>query len=150
MNRGVDVDYIRQRGGSGIVEQHIQTVNDVRNAGGRSNDNVIRAYVPTHQQLTARANSSVHIQHATRTSSLDVSKVNMSPRVNNVQHQNKVQMQNKVQPQNKVQNTTPAKINNANLKHVNKAPMKTRNAPQKMRSSGGNRGSRNNSGGGRR
>jgi hypothetical protein len=146
MNRGVDVDYIRQRGGGRIVEQHIQRVNDIRNAGGRSNDNIVRAYVPSHQQLAARGNSNVRIQHATKSSSLDVTKVNISSRINNNQ------------PQNKIQNTSAARVNNENKKPVNNSQPKVKNNPQprvkntvqKGKRSGENKGGRNDNGGGRR
>jgi len=80
MNRGVDVDYIRQRGGGRIVERQIQRVDDPRSSGSRGNNNVVRAYIPSREQLAKTDTRNVEIKRATRSSSLDVSKVNLGGR----------------------------------------------------------------------
>jgi hypothetical protein len=80
INRGVDVDYIRQRGGGRITERQIQRVDDPRSSGSRGNNNVVRAYIPSREQLAKTDTRNVEIKRATRSSSLDISKVNLGRR----------------------------------------------------------------------
>ncbi|MGD1006141.1 MAG: DUF6600 domain-containing protein [Ignavibacteriaceae bacterium] len=79
INRGVDVDYIRQRGGGRIVERQIQRVDDFRNTGAGSNDNFVRAYMPR-EQLAGTNNRNVEIKRTTKPSSLDVSRLGIGNR----------------------------------------------------------------------
>jgi hypothetical protein len=106
INRGVDVDYVRQRGGGRIVEQHIQRVDDPRNAGSRGSNNVIRAYIPTREQIASTDARNVQIKKATRPASLDVSKVEIG-RTNRVAQNNNPGIINR---NNKVNNRTPDRV----------------------------------------
>jgi hypothetical protein len=89
INRGVDVDFVRQRGGGRITERRIQAVSDPRSAGGRGNDNVVRAFMPSREQLVRTENRNVEIKRATRPSSLDISKVSIGGSRNAVARENR-------------------------------------------------------------
>jgi hypothetical protein len=149
INRGVDVDYIRQRGGGRIVENRIQRVDNPRNAGGRSNGNVVRAFIPTREQMGRSDSRNVEIKRATRSSTLDISRVNIGSRnpvtrnennnapnreINrseniapsreapaNVRENSRQQnnIQN-VQPENRIQNTQPGRTNRNQVRSYNR------------------------------
>jgi hypothetical protein len=80
INRGVDVDFIRQRGGGRIVERQIQRVDNPRNTGARSNDNFVRTYIPTRKQLAGTDNRNIEIKRGAKPSSLDVSRLDIGNR----------------------------------------------------------------------
>jgi hypothetical protein len=170
IDRGVDVDYIRQRGGGSIVELRIQIVNDSRNSG-RGHDNAFRAYVPTHQQLDVmRRDRDVQFQHAARSSSLDVTRVNIgnrgpAARVDNNRpvpggRADKIDkntpgrdmpknvpprdLPKNNPPQNKLQHPQPGWNNRANTKPANRPPQGAKNNVQKVKKDNGSKETRNN------
>ncbi|MDR3626991.1 MAG: hypothetical protein P4L45_09170, partial [Ignavibacteriaceae bacterium] len=119
INRGVDVDYIRQRGGGRIVENHIQRVDDPRNAGGRAKDNVVRAFIPTREQMVRNDNRNVEIKRATRPSTLDISKVNIGSRNPVTRNENNSAPNREI---NRSENNAPSReapANNQNNSRVN-------------------------------
>jgi len=74
INRGVDVDYVRQRGGSRIVEHSIERVDNPRNTGFGRGD-AVRAYIPSRDQISRENLRTQDIRRGTRPSSMDVSRV---------------------------------------------------------------------------
>jgi len=76
INRGVDVDFIRQRSGDRIVERKIDGVNDPRNFRGRSsNSNVVRSLILPKEQIDRGTGRNIQIQRGGREASLDVSRI---------------------------------------------------------------------------
>ncbi len=74
INRGVNVDFVRQRGGSRIVERSIERVDNPRNTGfGRGN--VVRAYIPPKEQISRENFRNQDIRRGIKPSSLDISRV---------------------------------------------------------------------------
>jgi len=174
INRGVDVDYIRQRGGGRIVENRIQRVDDPRKAG-RGNDNVVRAFIPTHEQMARADGRNVEIKRATRSSSLDVSRIsvgrstartennNGQVRVNSNDNRATVResqagrpsnvrensgQQNKIQrtqPENRAQNVQPGRANrNQSRVYSRPQPNVQRQQPQVKRENMPRHGVQNN------
>ncbi len=89
INRGVDVDFIRQRSGGRIVERQIQRVSDPRNIGGRDeNSNVLRAFIPSREQLTRNDGRNLDIKKGVRPSSLDISRIAVGMRENSLRDNN--------------------------------------------------------------
>jgi hypothetical protein len=74
INRGVDVDYVRRRGGSRIIERSIERVDNPRNTGfGRGN--VVRAYIPPRDQIRNEHLRNENIRRGTRPSTMQTSRV---------------------------------------------------------------------------
>jgi hypothetical protein len=122
INRGVDVDYVRQRGGGRIEERKIQTISDPRSAGGRGSGNVVRAYIPSHEQLARTDNRNVEIKRATRPTSLDVSKVKIGPRNNAARNENNGPLVNREtnRPDNRTNNREAPNTNPGNTRDNNR------------------------------
>jgi hypothetical protein len=114
INRGVDVDYIRQRGGGRIVERQIQRVDDPRSSGSRGNNNVVRAYIPSREQLAKNDNRNVEIKRATRSSSLDVSKVNIGRRNPVANNDNSSRPDNRTTGREATRGNNPANVRENN------------------------------------
>ena len=109
INRGVDVDYIRQRSGGRIVESRIERVDSPRNlsSGAGRNPGVVRAFIPVRDELTRTVGRDANIRRGLRSSSLDVSRVqlfrspagrNVTPRQPDIRQENR--NSNPWQPQN--------------------------------------------------
>jgi len=79
INRGVDVDYIRQRSGGRIVESRIERVGNSRDLGGDRgrNPGIVRAFVPPRAELVRGAGRNINIQRGVRSSTLDASRVEL-------------------------------------------------------------------------
>jgi hypothetical protein len=80
MNRGVDIDYVRQRTGQNIRQKDIQRVSDYKEVEKyRGKDTkVVRTYVASRDELTkTRVKSDLNIERKTRGTTLDVSKVRL-------------------------------------------------------------------------
>ena len=76
INRGVDVDYIRQRSGDRIIERRVEGISNPRNlAGVRSSGNTVRALILPKDQIDRGTGRNVRIQKASRAASLDVSRI---------------------------------------------------------------------------
>ncbi|MHB8338464.1 MAG: DUF6600 domain-containing protein [Ignavibacteriaceae bacterium] len=76
INRGVDVDYVRQRSGERIVESRIQGVSNPRNlATGRNSNSTVRALILQKDQIDRSTGRSFRIQKTNRATSLDVSRM---------------------------------------------------------------------------
>jgi Family of unknown function (DUF6600) len=100
INRGVDVDYVRQRGGSRIVERSIERVDNPRNTGFGRGD-VVRAYIPPRDQISRENFRNQDIRRGTRSSSLDISRVEIGKNTGfrrdvNTQRNNDVRNQNNI------------------------------------------------------
>ncbi|MHB8580845.1 MAG: DUF6600 domain-containing protein [Ignavibacteriaceae bacterium] len=100
INRGVDVDYVRQRSGDRIVESRIQGVSNIRNAEtGRNSNSTVRALILQKDQIDRSTGRSFRIQKTNRPSSLDVSRlavgnrndINRSPNLENRNSSNAIQ-----------------------------------------------------------
>lgn len=154
INRGVDVDYVRQRGGR-IDERRIQAVSDPRNTGGRGNDNVVRAYMPSREQLSRPVSGNVEIKRASRPSSLDVSRISVGNRnfvarnenntpagnreFNRIENntpnrvsprENRGNTRNSNRPQNRIQNNQPQRMSRPQVMHNNRPQVMQNNRPQ--------------------
>ena len=85
INRGVDVDFVRQRSGVRITERQIQRVSDpgeLRGNSGTRNSNSIRALIIS-RNSSDRIPSNVEIQRGNRPSSLDLSRVEIGRNIFN-------------------------------------------------------------------
>ncbi|MHB1688770.1 MAG: DUF6600 domain-containing protein, partial [Ignavibacteriaceae bacterium] len=109
INRGVDVDYIRQRSGDRIVERRIESVSNPRNFGGRnSNPSVVRALILPKEQIDRGTGRNFQIQRAGRETSLDVSRIAVG---------NRIDANRNITPENRDQanfnrNNRPESLNN--------------------------------------
>ena len=77
INRGVDVDFIRKRSGSRILERNIERVDnprDLTNSRDR-NSGAVRAYVVPKDQMERTADRNFEVKRGTRPSSLDVNRL---------------------------------------------------------------------------
>ena len=83
INRGVNIDYIRQRSGQRITERQIHRVNDARELrNNKLGNDRIRAYIPSREQMSRYRVNDVRVKRATRGTSLDVSKLRIGNRGN--------------------------------------------------------------------
>lgn len=83
INRGVDVDFIRQRSGGRIVERRIQIDSNPRNFESRSqNSTTVRAFILPRNEIDRSTGRSIQIQRGTRSTSLDFSRVSIGNRNN--------------------------------------------------------------------
>lgn len=80
INRGVDIDYVRQRTGQEIRQRDIQRVSDykeVEKYRGKDTE-VIRTFVATRDELTkTKVKGDLNIEKKTRGTTLDISKVRL-------------------------------------------------------------------------
>ncbi len=105
INRGVDVDYVRQRSGSRIAERSIERVDNPRNSGFGRGD-VVRAYIPPRDQISRENFRNQDIRRGTRSSSLDMSRVEIGKNTGfrrdvNTQRNNDVRNQNNINRPNR-------------------------------------------------
>lgn len=82
VNRGVDVDYIRNRTSQRIVERNITAISDPGkiergNERTRDNDN-IRAFIATRDELSRGNTDNIKVQRADRKSTLETSKIELN------------------------------------------------------------------------
>ena len=83
INRGVDVDFIRQRSGGRIVERRIQVDSNPRNFESRSQSSTtVRAFILPKNEIDRGTGRSIQIQRGTRSTSLDFSRVSIGNRNN--------------------------------------------------------------------
>lgn len=82
INRGVNVDYIRQRSGQSIREKQIERVRNMDNLRGQNNSgrDVVRAYVPSRDEVNKVPERKMDIQRGSRSSSLDVNRIGVGSR----------------------------------------------------------------------
>jgi hypothetical protein len=131
INRGVDVNIIRNRSGRTITETKIRVVSnpaEIRaNNSNTKNRNELRAFVATREELSANPSRNVVIQRGRERSSLDVNKVQINrssaaprvighdqgnvrnvPEVNSRNEQIRIQQRNQSEINNRVpQNESP-------------------------------------------
>ncbi len=80
-NRGVDVEFIRNRGGQRIVERRIESVRDPKELKVRDrNSSTIRTYMPSRDEINREnvRGSNLKIEKSDRRSTLEISKVDLS------------------------------------------------------------------------
>ena len=83
INRGVDVDFIRQRSGGRIVEKQIERTNDPGNISNGRNPDIVRAFIPNRDQMVRSDGRIFDIKRGTRPSSLDISRIAVGNRNEN-------------------------------------------------------------------
>ena len=82
INRGIDIDFVRNRSGRNIQERIVERVNDprlLRNLNGRNSDRV-RSYYVERDKLTRENVDIRRIERSDRRSSLDVSRIGVDER----------------------------------------------------------------------
>ncbi len=127
INRGVDVDYIRQRSGGRIVERQIQRTGDPRNInGGDRNSNVVRAFIPSREQLSRTDGRNIDIKRGVRPSTMDISRVGVGSRDNSARNNNPWIQRNN-QPNSR--NENPIKPREVTPQSRNENPWIQRNNP---------------------
>lgn len=101
INRGVDLNYIRSRSGQTIRERQVEIIRNPgamrNNVSGGRNNTVIRTFIPDRNELNRTYNTrEFKIEKSDRRTSLDVSKIRLSPEVN----QNRNMIENNRTPNN--------------------------------------------------
>ncbi len=103
INRGVNVDFIRQRSGGRIVESRIERVDSPRNISAERgrNTGIVRAFIPQRSELARTAGRDANIRRGSRSSTLDASRIDLfrSPA-----GRNKVPAQPDLRPQDRSNN----------------------------------------------
>ena len=81
INRGVDVDFIRQRSGARIVERSIQVDTNPRSFESRSsNESTVRAFILPKNEIDRSSGRNIPFQRGSRSTSLDFSRVTIGNR----------------------------------------------------------------------
>ncbi len=115
INRGVNVDFIRQRSGDRIVERRIDAVTNPRNFGrGNSNSSNVRALILQRDQINRGTGRNIQIQRGGRETSLDVSRIAVGNRSNinrNLNYENRDQVNFN---RNRTENAPNSRIQNNN------------------------------------
>ncbi len=98
-NRGVDFNYVKSRSGQNIVERRVEIVHNagsIRNGvnGGRNSD-VIRTFIPDRNEINRSNNvRQFRVEKSDRKTSLDVSKIQLTPRENINRNDNMLRREN--------------------------------------------------------
>ncbi len=107
INRGVNIDYIRQRSGQQIVERRIEIARDsrdfLRNNDTNRRSDVVRAYKPSRDQFTGSDRGNVVIKRGERRSSIDITGINRTPQ-SDVNRNNAGDLRNQT---NRIENARP-------------------------------------------
>lgn len=145
INRGVDVDFVRQRSGGRIVERQIERTNDPRNIVSGRNTDIVRAFIPSREQLTRNDGRNFDIKRGSRPSTIDLSRIAVDSRDNSSRNNNpwidrNNQQNSRNENQNKPREVTPQPRNenpwiqrNTNPNTRNESPWIQRNTKPETR-----------------
>ncbi len=139
INRGVDVDFIRQRSGGRIVERRIQVDTNPRSFESRNNNGTtVRAFILPKNEIDRSTGRNIQFQRGSRSTSLDFSRVSIgnrngidrggAPNVNNPQFRINNRIQNDRIINNNRQNnfnnreSSPNRIQNNNRSFNQRTP----------------------------
>ncbi len=82
VNTGLDIEYIRNRGGKNIVKREVQRFSDpsdVRSTNSRDNS-VVRTFIADRDQIKRDRDQNIEVKRADRKANLEVNKVELSSR----------------------------------------------------------------------